>query len=556
MSHATWRYKPLLVCLCLVIALILAWSPAPASAAKPGLLLILDCSGSMWGRVDNQPKISIAKSVLLELVSQVPEQVELGLMAYGHRRKGDCADIEMLNPLGAGKSDLQKVINGLSPKGKTPLSGSLQMAGEQLAARESETTLVLVSDGLETCQGDPCKTVEALKQKGIKLVVHVVGFDVGSTDASQLKCIAQAGGGRYFAAANLKELKDALGQVKDAVVQQKPLPAPPPPPPAVQAGTSKSTSQRVRIKGPGTVKLKPASWVKMPPRFWALVDVESGQEKGRSNTDQMKIKAGEYQLLWRQSKHDHRPAVQLTEIVSVASGKTVEVPLDTGIRPVLPKGFKAPYWWGLTEPGKNKLIWGANQLGPQVVPAGAYDIYWHQEQHGSRPITLGTVNLQSGKLNDVLLDHGLTLQPADWVAKEFYYYAIKDERNRVKASWRPLIPQLAPAGTYTLVLNPIQHGNNEIIWGEVTIPEHGFAKVPINSGIKFIHKPQAKPPYRFYLINLDTKKQIHALENWGPIPAPPGRYRLDWWETQHGSKRQTLAEEIEIKPGVLLEVEM
>jgi Ca-activated chloride channel family protein len=58
------------------------------------------------------------------------------------------------------------------------------------------------------------------------------------------------------------------------------------------------------------------------------------------------------------------------------------------------------------------------------------------------------------------------------------------------------------------------------------------------------------------LVNLDTKKQAMALETWDPLPLPPGRYRLDWWQEQHKTRRETLADEITIEPGTLLEVEM
>jgi Ca-activated chloride channel family protein len=94
------------------------------------------------------------------------------------------------------------------------------------------------------------------------------------------------------------------------------------------------------------------------------------------------------------------------------------------------------------------------------------------------------------------------------------------------------------------------------VWGAVVIPEHEFAKIPINSGIKLIHASDAKPPYGIFLKDLDSGHEIAVKETWDPVPAPPGRYRLDWWESQHGSTRQTLADEFTIEPGALVEVEM
>ena len=89
-----------------------------------------------------------------------------------------------------------------------------------MATTEEETTLVLVSDGKETCQGDPCALVKSLKGKGIKLKTHVIGFDVTDEEKQQLACIAEAGGGKYFTAKSADQLKLALGEVKREVVEK------------------------------------------------------------------------------------------------------------------------------------------------------------------------------------------------------------------------------------------------------------------------------------------------------------------------------------------------
>jgi Mg-chelatase subunit ChlD len=552
MSKAIRLWFMLAICASLIMAApVMPGGQARAGTGGAGILLILDCSGSMWGRVEGQAKISIAKKVTQELIKEVPDNVQLGLMAYGHRKKGDCKDIQMIGQLGAAKGDLSAAVKGLSARGKTPIADSLLKAGELLAAREGETTLVLVSDGLETCGGDPCKVAGELKAKGLKVVIHVVGFDVSDKEAAQLKCIASAGGGQYFQANNLAELKAALGKIKTSVVEEKPLP---PAPEAAEASASKSKSKRIKIAGPGTVKLKLASWAKMPTT-WALVDAESGKQAAAGNTASLRAKAGEYQIKWRQSEHGHT-WVLLSEVVKVKSGQTVEAPIDTGIRITVSKSVKPPHAWYLTEPAANKrVMYVRESLAPQVAPAGTFALGWHQKDHGSAPISLGEITLESGKLNDIVVDHGINLQPADWL-KEVRYYALINEKNKRLGKWNFFAPQVAPPGKYKLVIRPTEHNNNELLWGEITVPEHGFVDVPINSGAKFLHQEGAKPPYRIIFINLDSKKQYMAMETWAPLPLPPGRYRLDWHESQHGSKRTTLADEVVVEPGVMLEVEM
>lgn len=198
-------------------------APSPAWSAEAGarVLFILDGSGSMRAKIQQQEKIDIAKEVMIGLVRELPAGVQAGLEVYGHRRKGDCEDIELMVPVGQGdKSDLIKRIQSIEPKGHTPITKSLQMAAETMAATEEETTLVLVSDGKETCQGDPCALMKSLKNKGIKLKTHVIGFDVTDEEKQQLACIAEAGGGKYFTAKSADQLKLALGEVRQEVVEK------------------------------------------------------------------------------------------------------------------------------------------------------------------------------------------------------------------------------------------------------------------------------------------------------------------------------------------------
>lgn len=523
------------------------------SSSSQGLVFILDCSGSMWGRVDGTPKIVIAKAILQDLVQDVPPDTAMGLMAYGHRKKGQCSDIEMVAPLGSTPQEMSGVLQRLTARGMTPLSDSLVQAGALLTGRPGPATVVLISDGIETCDGDPCKTAGSIKEKGLEVVIHVVGFDVDENAAAQLACIAHAGGGRFFRADSVEELKTALGQVRESVVENKPLPEPPK---AEALPETTSDSKRVRIPGPGTVVLKPAPWVPMPPYFWALVDAETGEERARGQEPSLRVKPGEYQILWNQSQHAHAP-ILLTESVRVESARTVEVPIHTGLRLTVPEGIGPPYEWGLIEPEEEKPFWECREtLDSVVVPSGVFRLFWRQVQHRTMPVLLKEVVVEQGQLNDVVLDSGLALQPANWANKTPHYYRIIDAEGNIRGSWQDLTPQLAPPGTYTLVYRQSQHNNNEVVWGPVTIPEQGFATVALHSGLQFIHDPTAKPPYRIILVNLQNNAEILAQETWDPLLVPPGRYRLDWWEKQHGSKRTTLADELTMEAGILLEVEM
>src|SRR3546814_16234313 len=122
----------------------------------------------MWGRVDDEPKIVVAKDVMSRLVRQLPADAKAGLTAYGHRRKGDCMDIESLVALGPLDRDAMiKQIEGLNAIGMTPLTASVTQAIEQLRQLEPSARVVLVSDGRESCGGGTCAAVREAMQSGV-----------------------------------------------------------------------------------------------------------------------------------------------------------------------------------------------------------------------------------------------------------------------------------------------------------------------------------------------------------------------------------------------------
>jgi len=175
----------------------------------------------MLGPCENETKMAAAKSVLHRVVTTVSPEVKMGLAAYGHRRKDDCTDIEILIPPGSDdRAAVLARIEVLQPMGMTPIADTVLQVAEILTGRDAETTIVLVSDGKETCGGDPCEVVRALKAKGLKFVMHVVGFDVSEEGKAQLSCMAQAGDGQYFAVSDTAGLLAALQTVCQEMEQK------------------------------------------------------------------------------------------------------------------------------------------------------------------------------------------------------------------------------------------------------------------------------------------------------------------------------------------------
>lgn len=218
-SRLADRVVPRLELITGLLVLAVVSSPVELLAQGARVMFVLDGSNSMWGRIDGTEKIVVAREVLAQALAELPDDVEVGLAAYGHRREQACDDIEILLPLGDHPSaEVERAIRSVQPRGMTPITGALQLVAEGLATTTEPTHLVLVSDGRETCEGDPCSLVRTLRESGLEVTVHVVGFDVTGDEKEQLECIAEAGGGSYFDARSGAELTAALGDIRESVV--------------------------------------------------------------------------------------------------------------------------------------------------------------------------------------------------------------------------------------------------------------------------------------------------------------------------------------------------
>ena len=190
---------------------------APAlSISDRAVEIVFDASNSMWGRLAGKPKIGIAKEILTDALGWLPRDLDLSLRVYGHRHPREarnCADSELLVPIGAGdRARIREAIAGVGPKGQTPLAYSLRQVGEDFGSYSGERAVVLLTDGIESCGGDPAAEARALHEEA-GVAVHVIGFGLGTgpdEDPESLRAIAEAGHGRFLTARTADELRGAL----------------------------------------------------------------------------------------------------------------------------------------------------------------------------------------------------------------------------------------------------------------------------------------------------------------------------------------------------------
>ncbi|MEO0980740.1 MAG: VWA domain-containing protein, partial [Pseudomonadota bacterium] len=233
-------------------------------------MFVFDGSGSMWGQIDGQAKIVTARETLARVATQLPPDLEVGLVAYGHNRKGDCNDIETLVPIGPAATQsgaLVSSVQSLNPKGKTPLTRAVRRAADALRYQEDKATVILITDGIETCEADPCAVASELEALGIDFTAHVIGFGLSAEESGQVACLAENTGGLFLNADDAASLGQALQQT----VALAPAAAPAPPP---AASLAKNLSVSVSLED-GAPALTEADGVRV---FWSAVPEGGGEE--------------------------------------------------------------------------------------------------------------------------------------------------------------------------------------------------------------------------------------------------------------------------------------
>ncbi len=227
-----------------------------ANASQNGpeqVLIILDASYSMTepltpGVKNGESKMSVAKRTILQVLNRVPPSTNLGLRVYGARTDSAafaCRDSYLAVPIGANQRyRISSALSSIQPKGATPISHSLIEATEDdFLNRPGKKTIILVSDGIETCGQDPCSVAVNMQRRGIDVKISVVGFGLHDLAAmNQLKCIALSTFGQFHLANTAAQLADQLGRTIDASTEvQGRILLPPrqtapnnsPPPPAI-----------------------------------------------------------------------------------------------------------------------------------------------------------------------------------------------------------------------------------------------------------------------------------------------------------------------------------
>lgn len=190
-----------------------------ASTIDDHLLVIYDSSNSMWGELgDRSRKYEAGRNALSAFLASDIGDRQLGFRAYGHRYESDCTDTELVVPftdVDSARAEIQGSVEAIRPTGKTPITLSLRESLKDFAGSSGD--ILLISDGLETCDIDPCDLMREWQAADINIRVHVVGVGLTDVERIAMSCIADTSGGQYFDADSADELAVALNEAGVAI---------------------------------------------------------------------------------------------------------------------------------------------------------------------------------------------------------------------------------------------------------------------------------------------------------------------------------------------------
>lgn len=177
--------------------------------------IALDASGSMAASSGGGTRMEQAKRAVQTFVADLPEDASVSLRVYGHEGSNDdagkalsCEASEVIFQGSPGDAEFSRTLEGVEPVGWTPLGKAISEAAADIPADTSDAILYVVSDGIETCGGDPVQAAREVASAGISPIVNVIGFEVADEERAELEEVARTGGGIYVHAEDAAALNE------------------------------------------------------------------------------------------------------------------------------------------------------------------------------------------------------------------------------------------------------------------------------------------------------------------------------------------------------------
>ncbi|WP_136605297.1 vWA domain-containing protein [Paenibacillus dokdonensis] len=190
------------------------------TSKKLHISILLDASGSMKAQIHGKSKMDSAKEAIQSFADKLPQNAEVSLRVYGHKGTGSQKDKqvscnsteEIFHGQGDQTNQMKTALQGVKPAGWTPIANALKSVKQDINPETTDSVVYVVSDGIETCGGNPVQIAKELNQSKVKTVVNIIGFNVDNEGQKLLRQVATSGGGEFTSVDNDESLKNYLNK--------------------------------------------------------------------------------------------------------------------------------------------------------------------------------------------------------------------------------------------------------------------------------------------------------------------------------------------------------
>jgi Ca-activated chloride channel family protein len=569
-----------------------AGPPTALGQEAPAAVVVFDNSGSMWGKLEGakENKLGVARAALETALPRLRAGVRTGLVTFG-RRRGDCADIEVVARPEAGDADrITAPLDRLNPKGRGPIVQATREAVKAIGSARP-ASVILIHDDPDNCQQDPCAAAADFKREQPGVRVHLVSIALKREDTAKMSCLAETTGGRVFEVQTAPQLTaaiaEALGLAAGEVGKPPPAPVPVVRPAAPETAKAAAPAGRVGRKpslppkdgAPGlwlSAVLSAGSDLVEGPVAWKVLKSSGGVEavvfEALGSEVRAELPAGGYVVEAKFGLATSRKAVEVMAgaptpaVVALEAGALRLVARAQSAGPAIDQIVYAVHAGGPGEAGKpaESPLWiGRDPEAAVGLPPGTYRVV--AERGFARAEKAVTITAGQVADADLVLGAGLlTLRAAareDGDALPDAQFILAAEDPQAPQGHRELTRSAAsvpdfvvPAGSYMVtariggseVRERVSVGAGESVKRTIIL---GLGKLTISARLEQIAgQPAWREAVNFRVVRRDGDQREVARTSVSPatLELPTGAYRV---EAQVGAQNAMVVRDIDLQAG-------
>lgn len=559
-----------------LLALVGGTQSTRAADAAPTVMFLLDGSGSMWGKVgnDRRAKFDFARDALREALPRIRPDVRMGLAAFGHRRRGYCADAEVVVPPEAGSLEkMMTPLEKMNATGKGPLVLGLRNAAEAIG-RAAPASIILMHDDIDNCGQDVCTAAAEIARANPRLAVHTISIGLDNAKLQHMSCLARLTGGKLY---NVQDAS-GVGQALDQIIKLAHLDAESESAAVEDVATPETPAKPAAGAEPGlylSAGLGAKSATLESPVLWRVVKADDGTlvREVRAPALVAKLPPGTYDVEARLGLASVRKSVD----VEADEATPVRLDLDAGVLKMLARPAKTAQPLAdavfsvtpITDEDTNaaaRPLWIGREAQPELVlPAGTYKVRAesgnaHQEQTVKIAPATGTTfdtTLATGRL-ELSATRGSGSEGAELMSDGVTFIVYEDApeapqgRREVTRSAAAAPAFTLPAGTYYVsartagaeVREQIAIGAGDIV--KRTLPL-ALARLSLSATLDGAAPPESLP-LTFTVTRLDPapSEVARTVARDVQLELSAGQYRL---QATLGTTNVHAASEITLRAG-------